>query len=145
NPHNVTRFVYKVTCVDKQGNESEPSEEKVVIITGIDDYPYLVTDYQLYQNFPNPFNPSTIISYRLKERGYVKLYVYDIKGELVSVLVNKEQDAGFYQIDFSSSGIQHQASGIQNLASGVYIYQLLIKSEKNIPVFTDMKKMMLVK
>ena len=33
NPHNVTRFVYKVTCVDKQGNESEPSEEKVVNIT----------------------------------------------------------------------------------------------------------------
>ncbi len=145
NPHNVTRFVYKVTCVDKQGNESEPSEEKVVIITGIDDYPYLVTDYQLYQNFPNPFNPSTTISYRLKERGYVKLYVYDIKGELVSVLVNKEQDAGFYQIDFSSSGIQHQGSGIQNLASGVYIYQLLIKSEKNIPVFSDIKKMVYLK
>lgn len=145
NPHNVTRFVYKVTCVDKQGNESEPSEEKVVIITGIDDYPYLVTDYQLYQNFPNPFNPSTTISYWLKERGYVKLYVYDIKGELVSVLVNKEQDAGFYQIDFSSSGIQHQASGIQNLASGIYIYQLLIKSEKNIPVFSDIKKMVYLK
>ena len=103
NPHNVTKYVYKVACVDKQGNESKPSEEKVAIITGIESYPQLITDYQLYQNYPNPFNPATKISYRLKERGYVKVYVYDIKGELVRVLVNQEQSAGFYQVEFNPS------------------------------------------
>jgi len=145
NPHNVTRFVYKISCVDKQGNESKPSEEKVVDITGVEQYLQLITDYQLYQNFPNPFNPSTTISYRLINRGYVKLYIYDIKGELISVLVNKEQDAGFYEVEFSSSNIQHPASGIQNLASGVYIYQLFVKGDNNIPVFSDIKKMIYLK
>jgi parallel beta-helix repeat protein len=143
NPHNVTKYVYKVTCVDKQGNESEPSEEKVVIITGIENYPQLITDYQLYQNYPNPFNPSTKISYRLKERGYVKLYVYDIKGELVSVLVNKEQNAGFYQVEFNTT--DKQQSTTNSFASGIYIYQILVTGENNIPVFSDIKKMLMIK
>ncbi|HCY77940.1 MAG TPA: hypothetical protein DHV28_18695 [Ignavibacteriales bacterium] len=146
NPHNVTKYVYKVTCVDKQGNESEPSTEVVVNITGVENYPQLISDYQLYQNYPNPFNPNTIISYRLKERGYVKLYVYDIKGELISVLVNRDQEAGFYQVEFPSIG-----NGLptvpnnSNLASGIYIYQIMIRSERDIPVFTEMKKMVYLK
>jgi hypothetical protein len=142
NPHNVTKYVYKVTCVDKQGNESEPSEEKVVNITSVsvDDYPMTISDYRLYQNFPNPFNPSTTISYRLKERGYVKLYVYDIKGELVSVLVNQTQDAGFYKVDFTTDNRQLTT---YNLASGIYIYQIHVTGENNIPAFTDIKKMIM--
>ncbi|MBE0539410.1 MAG: hypothetical protein IH620_06830, partial [Ignavibacterium sp.] len=101
-------------------------------------------------NYPNPFNPSTKIGYKLIERGYVKLMVYDIKGELVSVLVNKEQNAGYYEVDFSSSGIQHPVSGIpqsgrQNLASGIYLYRIEVIGEGNIPRFSDMKKMILLK
>jgi hypothetical protein len=145
NPHNVTKYVYKVTCVDKQGNESEPSDEIVVNITSvsIDDYPITINDYRLYQNYPNPFNPSTTISYRLKERGYVKLYLYDIKGELVSTLVNKNQESGFYQVEFNTTN--HLQSTTNNLASGIYIYQLHIIGENNIPVFTDIKKMIYLK
>jgi parallel beta-helix repeat protein len=142
-PQNIEKLVYKVTCVDKQGIESNPSEEKVVVITGIENYPQLITDYQLYQNYPNPFNPSTKISYRLKERGYVKLYVYDIKGELVRVLVNQEQSAGFYQVEFNSSDNQQPTTN--NLASGIYIYQILVTGENNTPVFSDIKKMILLK
>ncbi|MFZ2863487.1 MAG: hypothetical protein WA440_01965, partial [Ignavibacteriaceae bacterium] len=142
NPQNVTRFVYRVSCVDNQGNESAPSEEKVVNLTGIDNYPHLVTDYQLYQNYPNPFNPATTIGYRLKERGYVKLYVYDIKGELVNVLVNKEQETGFYEVKFD---IGNKLQSVPNLASGVYIYHLMVKGENNIPVFSDIKKMIYIK
>ncbi len=142
-PQNIEKLVYKVTCVDKQGNESNPSEEKVVVITGIEDYPQIITDYQLYQNYPNPFNPSTKISYRLKERGYVKLYVYDIKGELVSLLVNQEQNAGFYQVEFNTTN--YLQSTTNSLASGVYIYQIHVTGENNIPVFTDIKKMVIIK
>ena len=88
---------YKLTAEDKQGNVSEPSEEKVITYTSAEEKYEAVESYQLFQNYPNPFNPSTTISYRLKERGYVKLMVYDIKGELVRVLVNKEQESGYYE------------------------------------------------
>ncbi len=74
------------------------------------------------------------------------MYVYDIKGEFVSVLVNKEQEAGYYEVEFTTqTGGGKQETGIRELASGVYIYQILVKNEKNIPVFSDIKKMILVK
>ena len=98
----IGRYVYKITCVDNQGLESKPSEERVINITSINDYPMTINDYLLYQNYPNPFNPSTTIGYKLKERGYVKLMVYDVTGSLVSVLVNQEQEAGYYEAEFST-------------------------------------------
>jgi hypothetical protein len=147
NPHINTRYVYKVTCVDNQGNESKPSVELVVNITSVstNDYPMTISDYILYQNYPNPFNPSTKIGYQIKERAYVKLMVYDIKGELVSVLVNKEQNTGYYEVDFSSSSIKNQESSIQNLASGIYLYRIEVIGEGRIPVYTEMKKMLMLK
>ena len=147
NPHNVRRYVYKVTCVDKQGNESKPSEELIVNITSVftDGYPMTISDYILYQNYPNPFNPSTKIGYQLKSGGYVKLMVYDIKGELISVLVNKEQNAGYYEVEFSSSSIKNPASSIKGIASGIYLYRIEVIGEGRIPVYTEMKKMLLLK
>ncbi len=61
------------------------------------------------------------------------------------MFVNKEQKAGYYEVDFSSSRIQNPASGIQNLASGIYLYRIEVIGEGKIPVFCDMKKMILVK
>ena len=124
-----------------------PSEEVVVDLTSVstDDYPMIISDYQLYQNYPNPFNPSTRIGYKLKESGYVKLMVYDIKGELVTVLVNKEQNAGYYEVEFSSSSIKNPVSSIQNLASGIYLYRIEVIGEGKIPVYTEMKKMLTIK
>jgi hypothetical protein len=143
-PPAIEKLYYKLTAIDNQGNESSPSEELAVIITSVNEYPATVSNYQLYQNYPNPFNPSTKIGYKLKERGYVKLYVYDIKGELVSVLVNQTQEAGYYEVEFQSSSNQDRVLSIQSLASGVYIYQIMVKNENNIPVFTDIKKMILL-
>ncbi len=85
--------------------------------------------FKLFQNYPNPFNPNTVISYELRVTGHVKLSVYDISGRLISNLVNKKQDAGIYEIDFSADG----------LASGVYFYRIEIGD------FTDSKKMVLMK
>ena len=145
NPHSVARYVYRITCVDNQGNESQLSPELVVNVVGIEHYPQLTTNYLLYQNYPNPFNPSTKIGYQLKERAYVKLMVYDIKGELVSVLVNKEQNAGYYETVFSSSSIQYLESSIKGIASGIYLYRIEVIGEGKIPVYTEMKKMLLIK
>jgi hypothetical protein len=98
--------------------------------------------YQLYQNYPNPFNPTTKIGYKLKERSYVKLMVYDIKGELVQVLINKEQNAGYYDVEFTG----------KYLSSGIYLYRIevigkgnLLDGKAGIPRFSDMRKMILVK
>ena len=145
-PYSSNQFVYKITCVDNQGNESLPSEEIVVKPVSVDEYPFIVNDYILYQNYPNPFNPSTTIGYKLKERGYVKLMVYDITGALVSVLVNKEQEAGYYELEFNSSGqpaLRNFSEG--GLASGIYLYRIEVIGKGNMPVYSDMKKMILVK
>jgi hypothetical protein len=145
-PVGINRLVYKITAVDNQGNESNTSEEVVINLTAIKEYPAIVNDYYLYQNYPNPFNPSTKIGYKLKERGYIKLMVYDIKGELVTVLVNKEQAAGYYEVEFNSiSGMGHQSSGIPDYASGIYLYRIEVIGKGNIPVYSDMKKMILIK
>jgi hypothetical protein len=143
-PPGIEKYYYKLTAVDNQGNESQPSEELKVIITSLDTgEPTIISNYILYQNYPNPFNPSTKIGYKLKERGYVKLYVYSVTGELVSVLVNQNQEAGYYEVEFT---VAHPATaGSPAIASGIYIYQIMVKNENNLPVFTDMKKMILIK
>jgi hypothetical protein len=143
-PEGAESLYFKLTAADNQGNESNPSEEVGVLITTVKDEWKPVNNYILYQNYPNPFNPSTKIGYKLKERGYVKLYVYDIKGELVSVLVNQTQEAGYYEVEFDT-GAPIPDTGIRYLASGVYIYQIMVTGENNIPVFSDIKKMVFVK
>ena len=144
-PASIKRLVYKLTAVDRQENQSAASEEVVIDITSIEKYPITINDYQLYQNYPNPFNPSTKIGYKLKSRRYVKVMVYDIKGELVSVMVNKEQEAGYYEVEFNVGNGLQSVPNIPGLASGIYLYRIEVIGEGKIPVFSDMKKMMLVK
>ena len=72
--------------------------------------------------------------------------IYDIKGELVSVLVNKEQNAGYYEVRIFF--IQHQESRIKYhriLPVGIYLYRIEVIGEGKIPVYTEMKKMILIK
>jgi len=115
---------------------------------------FITSDYKLYQNYPNPFsakggsasggNPTTKIGYKLKERGYVKLMVYDIKGERIAILVNQEQEAGYYEVEFGvGNGLQSVPH--TGIASGIYLYRIEVIGEGNIPVYTEMKKMLLVK
>ena len=70
--------------------------------------------FQLKQNFPNPFNPSTTIEFTLPQAGNVKLTVYNLLGEEVAQLVNEFKEAGVHTINFNASGLN----------SGVYIYKL---------------------
>lgn len=73
--------------------------------------------FELKQNFPNPFNPSTKIGYDIKKAGLVSLKVYDLNGKEISELVNKNHQPGYYEIQFN-------ASLAGNLSSGVYFYTL---------------------
>ena len=140
-----SKIYYRVSVVDNQDNESQPGNEIAVTITGIEPGVEILRDYILYQNYPNPFNPSTIISYEIKERAYVKLMVYDVKGELVSVLVNKEQNAGYYEVEFNSQVGSHQSTVGNSIASGIYLYRIEVIGEGKIPVYTEMKKMLMIK
>ena len=106
---------------------------------------FTINNYRLYQNYPNPFNPTTRIGYRLKERGYVKLYVYDIKGELVETLVNQYQGKGYHEVEFRGEVRRQETEIRRNIASGVYLYQIIVKNENNIPVFSDINKMIYLK
>ncbi|MHC1738248.1 MAG: NosD domain-containing protein [Ignavibacteriaceae bacterium] len=71
--------------------------------------------YNLFQNYPNPFNPETVISYQLVAGGQVSLKVYDILGNEIVTLVDREQESGRYQVTFDAS----------KLASGVYICRII--------------------
>lgn len=84
---------------------------------------------QLLQNFPNPFNPVTTISYRLAQKENVKLLVYNSAGEMISVLVNENQPSGNYSYDFEA----------KDLSSGIYFYKLTTDS------YTKTKKMIFLK
>ncbi len=85
--------------------------------------------FELVQNYPNPFNPSTKISYSISKNALVTLKVYDVLGREVATLVNTNQAAGDYSVNFDAS----------HLASGMYIYKLESGS------FASVKKMMLLK
>ena len=85
--------------------------------------------YVLNQNFPNPFNPSTTISYKIAQPGFVNLKVFNILGKEVASLVSEIQSAGSYKIDFDG----------KNLSSGIYFYQLKAGSFSETRKFTLMK------
>jgi uncharacterized protein (TIGR02145 family) len=99
--------------------------------TGINDHSNntLPKSIDLLQNFPNPFNPSTTISFTLPERTYVTLSIYNQLGEKVAVLLNGEKAAGSHSIEWNAG----------KFASGVYFYEL--KTEK----YQAVKKLILMK
>jgi flagellar hook assembly protein FlgD len=77
------------------------------------------SSFQLAQNHPNPFNPSTTIRYSLKRATNMRLNIYDLRGALVRKLETGFKSAGAYTVEWDG----HDVAGRQ-AASGVYIYQL---------------------
>jgi hypothetical protein len=97
--------------------------------TGVGDQEPIATRFELSQNFPNPFNPATTISYSVPVGSDVSLKVFDALGREVANLVDGFVQAGNYQESFDAS----------SLASGIYFYRLTAGS------FTDSKKLILLK
>ena len=104
--------------------------------TGIDDdTPIVAHRNELFQNRPNPFNPSTTIRYSLANNSFVQLSIYDVAGRLVRTLVNEEsQQAGPHNVEWDS----RDNSG-RLVASGVYFYRLQTSG------FTQTRKMILLR
>ncbi len=86
-------------------------------------------DFALSQNYPNPFNPTTKINFSLPKNSHVTLNVYNIAGQLVKQLVNRDMGLGVHTVDFDAS----------KLASGIYLYRIVT------PEFNMTKKMVLLK
>ncbi len=88
------------------------------------------TKFYLQQNFPNPFNPKTVILFSLANVEIVSLKIYDILGrEVVSLINNERYESGTHKIDFDAN----------NLNSGIYFYKLTTNN------FSEMKKLILTK
>lgn len=95
--------------------------------------------FELYQNFPNPFNLKTLISYQLPVNNNVTLKVYDVLGNEIATLVNEYKPAGKYEVEFSAKGGSASEGNASGLSSGLYFYQLRSDS------FSQTKKMIYLK
>ena len=121
--NNVTEGIYKYRLkqIDFDGSYKYSKVLKVKINGS--------AKYDLEQNFPNPFNPSTTINYQIPQTGFVTLKVYDILGKEVETLVKEPKNQGRYTVNFNASG----------LASGIYIYQIRVND------YVSSKQMLLLK
>jgi hypothetical protein len=81
------------------------------------------------ENYPNPFNPSTVITFQIVNQGHVTLKIYDNLGREIETLVNEEKNTGSFKVRFEGS----------NLSSGIYFYRIIANG------YTETKKMILTK
>ena len=95
-------------------------------ITGNSEIP---KEFRLYNSYPNPFNPSTIIKFDIPKPSFVKLIAYDILGREINTLVTEKLNAGRYEVNWDGS----------DYPSGVYFYRLVTDK------YVDVKKMLMIK
>lgn len=131
-PSRFNKLYYRITAFDNTNKKSVPSDfdwrfgrvPKESLPNN-----ELELNYRLLSNYPNPFNPNTVIHFSVKDAGLVSLKVFDILGREVAVLVNDIKEAGNHSVEFNAS----------NLPSGVYLYTIQVNG------YANSKKMLLVK
>ena len=151
NSTEITQYTYKDDFIDvnysgevsyrlKQKDFDGTFTYSDVVIVEVDFSPLV---YSLLQNFPNPFNPSTKISWQSPESSWQSVKVYDVLGNLVATLVDEYKPAGSYEVEFSAKGGSASGGNAStfngSLTSGVYFYRIQAGS------FVDTKKMILLK
>jgi hypothetical protein len=123
---------YKVTAVDFSGNESDAASPGTT--TGTQE-PRIPKTFALDQNTPNPFNPTTVISYDVPEGGgHVTLRIYDVSGRLVRTLVDESQTPGEKRVTWDARNNRGET-----VATGVYFYRM------KAPGFVKTRKMVLLR
>jgi hypothetical protein len=112
--------------VDKQYSRNLGTGEGIELVSGrtatsvADGPPFHPERFGLFPNFPNPFNPTTMISYEIPRRGQVTLRILDVRGREVAILVEGEQPAGNHRVAFNARG----------LSSGLYVCQLVSGAQR---------------
>jgi L-ascorbate metabolism protein UlaG (beta-lactamase superfamily) len=125
----VARFTSPNKLIVKPGT----AIELVSSLTGTKKNNSLPKGFRLNQNYPNPFNPETTINYSIPALAHVNLKIYDSIGSEITTLIDKEQSAGNYGVQFHAD----------KLASGIYFYKLSVTGKESI--FSNVKKMILLK
>lgn len=128
-----------VQANDPEGNSIEFDVTNVTLVPLVTDVETTLNntipdEFTLDQNFPNPFNPETIIQYQLPKSSQVRLVIYNLAGQQVATLINEQQLPGFYSVQWNGK----DDSG-RNVSSGVYLYRLETKE------FFGFKKMFLLR
>ncbi|MCC6865498.1 MAG: T9SS type A sorting domain-containing protein [Ignavibacteria bacterium] len=129
NKLNSGKYQYRLKQIDYNGNYEYfnlTSPNDVIVGTPL--------NADLFQNYPNPSNPSSKVDFQIPFSSKVTLKVYDITGKEAAILVDKEMDGGFYTAEFNGS----------NLSSGVYFYRIIAKSSDG-NTFTKTMKLILIK
>jgi hypothetical protein len=111
---------YRLKQIDKDGDFKYSKTVEVVSV---------ILKYDLAQNYPNPYNPTTLITYSIPTSSNVILKVYNVLGKLITTLVNENQGAGIYKVNFDAG----------SLSNGVYFYKIQAGN------YTAVKKMLLLK
>ena len=119
---NKGKYSYRLKQIDRDGKFQYQNEASVII--GIEPNKIVLDG-----NYPNPFNPNTIISYQIPVKGNVTLKIFDILGKEVATIVNEIKEEGFHQVNFNAS----------SLVSGVYYSKLQSNGQ------SEIKKMVLMK
>jgi hypothetical protein len=125
------KYYYKITSVDGAGNESAPALRETASEAEVPEMP---ETFALFQNVPNPFNPTTTIRFDMPVRSRVRLAVYNIKGQLVRVLLDREINAGSREVVWDGTDSKGHA-----VASGIYFYRLRTRA------FIESRKMILLR
>lgn len=121
-------YTYRVYAYNNDAESGYSAAAQISIPTSVEDEA-IPTKYVLYQNHPNPFNPTTVIRFAIPEASHVKLEVLNLLGETIAELKNEYLSPGYYETHFNAN----------NLPSGIYIYRLVTDKYRAI------KKMMFVK
>jgi hypothetical protein len=122
---------------DSTGNSSYTRSKETVVKVENGKNDLLPDKFELYQNFPDPFNQSTIINYQLSMNSYVTLKIYDQQGKEVGVLVDETKPVGKYSVKWDA----------KNLPSGIYYYRLVVSGANPIQAgnYSESRKMIYLK
>jgi hypothetical protein len=125
-----TTYFYRVRAYNAQGESTNSNVISVSTITGVDQLEgEIQTTFKLFQNYPNPFNPTTKIQFGIPKNVMVRLSIYNIIGQEIATLVNREMSQGLYSIEFDAT----------KLNNGIYFYNIQAGD------FSQTKKMILLK
>ncbi len=114
-------YIYRLKQIDNDGSFTIFDEVKIKNSGEL--------NFKLSQNFPNPFNPNTIIEYSIPNEAFVNLKIYNSLGEEIATLVNATKAPGNYKVEFNANG----------LSNGIYFYRITAGN------FNEVKKMIILK